>query len=100
MAHPSCPVCGESDPSRVREIVVEGREIFLCETHAGIVVRARPETLEEVRDLLREQVKAGGQAERRSPVDRRDPTSPDRRVFPRPEGRRMGYGRRATDPRD
>ena len=37
--------------------------------------------------------------ERRSPLNRRVPE--DRRVFPpRVEGRRMGFGRRSTDPTD
>jgi hypothetical protein len=37
--------------------------------------------------------------ERRSPIDRRVPD--DRRIFPpRIEGRRMGFGRRSTDPVD
>jgi hypothetical protein len=38
-------------------------------------------------------------ADRRSPIERRE--ADDRRVFPpRPEGRRLGGGRRAGDARD
>lgn len=95
MASPSCPVCGESDPSRIQEIVVEGREIYLCQNHAGVVIRAKPATFEQLQGLFREE-----RPERRSPISRRNQDSTDRRVFPRPEGRRLGYGRRASDPRE
>ncbi|MFW5739276.1 MAG: hypothetical protein ACOC1F_02800 [Myxococcota bacterium] len=100
MAPPACPVCGQSDPSRVRTLVVENREIVLCDTHAGIVVRARPTTFEALRALFRMRPEPQTEPDRRSPIDRRGEARSDRRVFPRPEGRRMGYGRRATDPRD
>lgn len=91
-----CPLCGESAPARVRKVVVDGRDIFLCPTHATIVLRANPASLEELTELIRRESKG---TDRRSPIDRRG-TQPDRRVFPRPEGRRMGRGRRASDPRE
>lgn len=83
------------------KVVIEGRALTLCRTHAACVVAVMPETFEELRQMF---VGAGvdlaglpeGPVERRSPIDRRDPE--DRRVFPpRPEGRRMNGGRRATD---
>jgi hypothetical protein len=44
-------------------------------------------------------IRTGLMVERRSPIPRR--TEDDRRAFPpRPEGRRRGYGRRASDPTD
>lgn len=85
------------------KVVVEGRAMTLCRTHAACVAAVMPETFEELREMF---VGAGvdlatqqneGFVERRSPIDRR--FEDDRRVFPpRPEGRRMSAGRRATDP--
>ncbi len=90
------------------KVVIEGRALELCRTHTATVVAAMPETFEDLRTLF---VGAGGLgdlgargsrsplADRRSPIDRREPD--DRRVFPpRPEGRRLGAGRRAGDARD
>jgi hypothetical protein len=77
-------------------VVVEGRMLSLCRDHAATVVASMPETFDDLRALF---VGAGVDlaGERRSPLDRRSPE--DRRVFPpRPEGRRMGGGRRAGDP--
>jgi len=93
---PSCPVCGESDRKKVRKVVVEGREIYLCRTHAGVVVRAKPQSFEQLRGLFRDEQTG----DRRSCVPRRDSGRPDRRFFPRPEGRRASGGRRATDPQE
>jgi hypothetical protein len=82
-------------------VVIEGRTLELCRTHAATVVAAMPETFDDLRALF---VGVGSwpdraAAERRSPLDRRDPE--DRRVFPpRPEGRRRAAGRRAGDPLD
>jgi hypothetical protein len=86
------------------KVVVEGRALELCRTHAATVVAAMPETFEDLRALF---VGVGvdlgtcprGMKERRSPIDRR--ASEDRRVFPsRPEGRRRSGGRRVSDPID
>jgi hypothetical protein len=84
------------------KVVVEGRALTLCRTHATAVVAVMPETFDELRAIF---VGAGldlsdesWSVERRSPIDRR--AADDRRVFPpRPEGRRLNAGRRATDPR-
>jgi hypothetical protein len=84
------------------KVVVEGRALQLCRAHAATVVAAMPETFEDLRGLF---AGAGGALdgplpfpERRSPIERRD--AEDRRVFPpRPEGRRLGSGRRAGDAR-
>ncbi|MFT3766337.1 MAG: hypothetical protein QM820_12625 [Minicystis sp.] len=83
------------------KVVIEGRALTLCRAHAAAVVTAMPETFEDLRRLF---VGAGVDLgdrvvlERRSPIERR--AAEDRRVFPpRAEGRRMGGGRRATDPR-
>lgn len=86
-------------------VVIQGRALCLCRTHAATVAAAMPETFEEMRALFVGYRRSGqpeqGEVavERRSPIPRRNPE--DRRVFPpRLEGRRMGGGRRATDPRE
>lgn len=84
-------------------VVIQGRSLSLCRTHAATVAAAMPETFEEMRELF-VGLQRGAQPsprdpsiERRSPIPRRNPD--DRRVFPpRPEGRRLGVGRRTTDP--
>jgi hypothetical protein len=92
-------------------VLVEGRTLELCRAHATAVVAAMPETFEDLRALFVgagpgltglgsvASGDAGVSVERRSPIARREPQ--DRRVFPpRPEGRRLSTGRRATDPLD
>ncbi|XXT18007.1 hypothetical protein WME94_48040 [Sorangium sp. So ce429] len=86
-------------------VVIQGRSLSLCRPHAATVAAAMPETFEEMRALFVGLQRVGLPAqgdpsiERRSPIARRNPE--DRRVFPpRPEGRRLGGGRRATDPRE
>jgi hypothetical protein len=86
-------------------VLVEGRSLELCRAHVATVVAAMPETFDELRALFVGAgvdlgARAGSDAlERRSPISRRDVE--DRRVFPpRPEGRRMNAGRRASDPLD
>jgi hypothetical protein len=83
-------------------VIIQGRALWLCLDHATTVAVAMPETFDQMRALF---VQPAGQssvdaaADRRSPIDRR--RRDDRRVFPpRLEGRRMSYGRRATDPLD
>lgn len=99
-----CAVCeGPPQGGRMSKVVVEGRTLQLCRAHAATVVAAMPETFEDLRALF---IGAGVDLarplafpERRAPIDRRAPE--DRRVFPpRPEGRRVSLGRRATDARD
>lgn len=104
----ACAVCGATSATGVRisRLVVEGRPLVLCRDHAAEVATARPATFEELRALFRgsaidvgAMISSGLLVERRSPIPRRAPD--DRRAFPpRPEGRRVGQGRRATDPRD
>ncbi|WP_437632473.1 hypothetical protein [Sorangium sp. So ce854] len=85
-------------------VVIQGRSLSLCRPHAATVAAAMPETFEEMRALFvglqrGQQAQDDAFVERRSPIQRRSPE--DRRVFPpRPEGRRLGGGRRATDPRE
>ncbi len=91
-----CAVCQQLLAStKLSRVVVDGKTVLLCRDHATVVARSMPRTFEELRALFLEPV---GEAHpgRRSLVTRR--LSEDRRVFPpRPEGRRMGDGRRATD---
>jgi hypothetical protein len=84
-------------------MLVQGRALELCRAHVDVVVAAMPETFDELRALFVgafADLRTCGEVsspERRSPIRRRLPD--DRRVFPpRPEGRRMGGGRRASDP--
>lgn len=102
-----CAVCGgQAAPgTRMSRVVIEGRALQLCRSHAGTVVAALPETFEDLRalfiglgvDLADGPPRTGAHVpERRSPIPRRTPE--DRRVFPsRPEGRRASAGRRAGD---
>jgi hypothetical protein len=89
--------------TRMARVVIQGRSLSLCRTHAATVVAAMPATFEEMRALFvglqrsAQPAQRDPSAERRSPIPRRSPE--DRRVFPpRLEGRRLGGGRRATDP--
>jgi len=93
-----CEVCSSPDnpltpprgPTRIRRVLVGGRVVVLCDTHAAIFRSAGASSLDELYALFPE---AGGH---RSLVGRRAPL--DRRVFPaRPEGRRRGDGRRVRD---
>jgi len=90
-----CEVCESLSPEappvrRLQRFLVEGRIVALCAEHAHAFREERPETLEAVSQLFREE------AGQRSLVSRRAPL--DRRQFPmRPEGRRRSGGRRASD---
>lgn len=76
--------------------MIDGRTLLLCRDHAAVVAASMPRTFEELRGLFPEPAVDGVHPGRRSMVERR--VADDRRVFPpRPEGRRMGGGRRATD---
>ncbi len=78
-------------------VYIERRALSLCRTHAATVIASRPETFEELRALfVGTTIRRGTQIERRSPIPRR--AGEDRRELPpRPEGRRISPGRRATD---
>jgi hypothetical protein len=101
-----CAVCGAAPTGStgLSRVIIQGRALWLCLDHATTVAVAMPETFEQMRALF-VQPAAGDEGlqridsmvDRRSPIDRR--RRDDRRVFPpRSEGRRMAYGRRATDP--
>jgi hypothetical protein len=91
-----CEVCStlvamRSDPvidgGPIRSVLIEDRVVSLCGVHADEFLGAGLETLAELRAHFAE---AGG---KRSLVPRR--ATLDRRIFPaRPEGRRLGTGRR------
>jgi len=75
-------------------VTIEARSLALCREHAGQVAIHMPKTWEDLRLLFATGV------EPRSPVPRRRDHE-DRRIFPpRPEGRRLSFGRRQSDPRD
>lgn len=108
MSECQCVVCGAPmlSGNKVSRLVMEGRPLVLCRDHAAVVAAARPATFEEMRTLfvgaridIEAMIRTGLMVERRSPIPRR--TEDDRRAFPpRPEGRRHGFGRRASDPID
>jgi hypothetical protein len=73
-------------------VVIQGRSLDLCQRHATTVVAAMPRTFEDLLTLFADVVLDGARAagDRRAPLDRR--------VFPpRPEGRRLGFGRRGAE---
>ena len=108
MSETPCAVCGSTSHAgaKICRLVMEGRPITLCREHASVVAAARPASLEALRTLfvgakidVEAIIRTGLMVERRSPIARRE--SEDRRAFPpRPEGRRRGFGRRASDPID
>jgi hypothetical protein len=108
MSATPCAVCGSKATAgtKISRLVVEDRPIPLCREHAAVVAAARPASFEALRTLfvgatidIEAMIRTGLMVERRSPISRR--ASDDRRAFPpRPEGRRRGFGRRASDPVD
>jgi hypothetical protein len=92
-----CAACGVLTPShKLSRVVIEGRALALCRTHASIVAEQMPRTFEQLRRLFVEPAPPSGAPARRSLISRR--AAEDRREFPpRPEGRRMGSGRRRDD---
>jgi hypothetical protein len=97
MSQPTCAACLDPLPhSKLCRVVIDGRVISLCRTHAARVAAARPDTFDELRALFKEVPTDDAPFARRSVIDRR--RADDRRVFPpRPEGRRLDPGRRRTD---
>jgi hypothetical protein len=90
-----CEVCENLSPDaapvrRLHRFLVDGRVLALCAEHADTFRGQRPETLEGVAKLFREDEGQRALVSRRAPLDRRQ--------FPmRPEGRRRSGGRRASD---
>jgi hypothetical protein len=90
-----CEVCESLSPEtppvrRLQRFLVEGRVLALCAEHAHAFREERPETIEAVALLFREEQGKRSLVSRRAPLDRRQ--------FPmRPEGRRRSGGRRIGD---
>ena len=75
---------------KTRRVLIEDRLLSLCDEHAAEIQLSRVDTIGELRELFRERYGKRSLVLRRSPLDRR--------VFPpRPEGRRLSDGRRASD---
>ena len=88
----TCEVCealGRPGSARAKRVLVGERLVALCASHARVATSLPAASLEELRRVFRE---TGG---KRSLIERRQEL--DRRVFPRPEGRRRGGGRRESD---
>ena len=93
-----CEVCANLEGSRppasagtrrLRSVLVENRLLTLCEQHAVLFRASGKTTLAELRALFLESQGKRSLLSRRAPLDRR--------VFPRPEGRRKSDGRRHND---
>jgi hypothetical protein len=95
MSEPSCAVCGGGVTNGVHlsRVVIQGRALDLCRAHATTVVAAMPKTFDDLCGLFAGVVLTEPRAlfDRRAPLDRRE-------LPPRPEGRRLGIGRRVADP--
>lgn len=94
MSDGSCAVCGSCGTNRARmsRVVIQGRSLDLCPPHATTVVSSMPKTFADLLALFAGVIPTAP----RSLKDRR--AALDRREFPpRPEGRRLGFGRRAAD---
>jgi hypothetical protein len=81
-----CAICHSH--AQLSEVVVAGKPTLLCGAHREAVGDAA-----SFEDLAAALAAIDRRAEARS--DRREQ---ERRMFPRPEGRRMGGGRRDGDP--
>jgi hypothetical protein len=89
-AHLALRAKSPSSSGRVRNLLVGGRLVYLCDAHVQAVGNLDLHHVEDIRQLLRETEGQRSLVTRRSPIDRR--------VFPpRPEGRRLAAGRRSTD---
>lgn len=86
-----CAVCGFGGMGELTPLEIEGQIYRLCEAHALQLGAETPSTAAELAERF------GFVAlERRGGQDRR--LAHNRRMFPpRPEGRRLNGGRRATD---
>jgi hypothetical protein len=87
----ACEVCAAQGKGGVRgkRVLVAERLVTLCAAHRRVLMSLPVARVDELQTLFRER---GG---RRSLVERRQDL--DRRVFPRPEGRRRNGGRRTSD---
>jgi ribosome-binding protein aMBF1 (putative translation factor) len=88
-----CLICGSDGD--LHGVVIEGRQILLCEAHRDSADSAASSsaTSSPAEALARLGTQPG--VDRRRRGDRRQR---ERRMFPRPEGRRLGAGRRVEDP--
>jgi hypothetical protein len=90
-----CEVCENLTPGapvtrKLHRFLVEARVVALCAEHAFTFREQRPDTLQGVAELFREESGKRSLVSRRAPIERRQ--------FPlRPEGRRRSGGRRAAD---
>lgn len=90
-----CEVCENLTPDapvtrKLHRFLVEARVVALCAEHAFTFRERRPDTLQGVAELFREESGKRSLVSRRAPIERRQ--------FPlRPEGRRRSGGRRAGD---
>ena len=84
----SCLICGGRDD--LMEICVDETTEHLCAEHRAALGADGRRVFTERNALLSHPA-----LDRRGGADRR---TQERRMFPRPEGRRLGLGRRATDP--
>jgi hypothetical protein len=90
-----CEVCENLTPDapltrKPHRFLVEARVVALCAEHAFTFRERRPDTLQGVAELFREESGKRSLVSRRAPIERRQ--------FPmRPEGRRRSGGRRAGD---
>ena len=95
MSEASCAVCGSGDTTgtHLSRVVIQGRALDLCRAHATTVVAAMPRTFDDLCGLFVGSALTAprGIFDRRAPLDRRE-------FPPRPEGRRLGIGRRIADP--
>jgi hypothetical protein len=92
----ACEVCENLESRRtdagrrVRRVLIEQRIVCLCDEHAAEYRLSGARSLAELFVLFSEAAGHRSLLSRRSPLDRR--------IFPaRPEGRRRGAGRRASD---
>lgn len=90
-----CEVCENLSPDaaetrKLHRFLVEDRVVALCTEHAYAFRERRPDTLQGMAQLFREESGNRSLLCRRAPVERRQ--------FPmRPEGRRRTTGRRVGD---
>ena len=84
----SCLFCGEKED--LVAVPVDDAPAHLCAAHHAALGADADRTFTDRDELLSHPA-----LDRRAGDDRR---GQERRMFPRPEGRRLGLGRRASDP--